>query len=305
VVVGVDGSPATALAVDWAVARARMTGAPLRLVSAYLADNIIAPVPGARTGGPGRLRPTGGQVVALHHLDAAVRRIRTAAPTADVETAAVAGPARAVLLHEAQRAQVIVVGSRRLGAAHRLFSPSTGAASTARAACPVVVVREAATRSLPEARVVVGVDGPASRSALRFAFEEADRWGTGLTAVYAWRLNAADLGSLVRPGVTHETVPAAARALVADLVHPVAADHPEVDVRIDVVEGHAVDELVSLSANARLVVVGSRGLGSLWALLLGSVSREVIRQAHCPVAVVHPQSAVEPTPTRRPEVVYD
>ena len=45
VVVGVDGSPATALAVDWAVARARMTGAPLRLVSAYLADNIIAPVP--------------------------------------------------------------------------------------------------------------------------------------------------------------------------------------------------------------------------------------------------------------------
>ncbi len=291
VVVGVDGSPTAALAVDWAVARAEVTGAPLRVVTAYLADAFTAPLHGGRAGGADRLQPAGRQVVAHHHLDEAVRRVHAAAPTLEVETAAVAGPARAVLLHEAQLAQVLVVGSRRLGPAHRLFSPSTGAASTARAACPVVVVREAATRSLPDARVVVGVDGPSSRPALRFAFEEAARYGTGLTAVHAWRLNQADLGSLVRPGVTHEAVPAEARAMVAELVRPLAADHPEVDVRTDVVEAYAVDELVTLSANARLVVVGSRGLGSLWALLLGSVSREVIRQAHCPVAVVHPQCA--------------
>jgi len=44
--------------------------------------------------------------------------------------------------------------------------------------------------------------------------------------------------------------------------------------------------LVTESANADLVVVGSHGRSGLTAALLGSVSRHVVDHATCPVVVV-------------------
>lgn len=295
VVVGVDGSAATGIALDWAMERARATGAPLRLVAAYPADAFLAPV-GGRVVGPDRRTHAALETVARHHLKEAERRVHELAPGLEVESAALGGPTRAVLLHEAQRAEVVVVGSRRLGPVHRVFSPSTGAASAARASCPVVVVREAASRSLRDTRVVVAVDGAGSAAAVRFGFADASRYGAGLTVAHAWRLPTTDLGALVRAEQTSALVASSARARLADLLAPLTAEYPDVDVRTHVVEAYAVDELTRLSENARLLVVGSRGLGALWSLLLGSVSREVIRRAHCPVAVVHPQSGVPEGP---------
>ncbi len=295
VVVGVDGFPSTDPAVEWAVERASATGVPLRLVAAYPADIVAAPV-GGRGGGPDRRARAAREAVARSHLDEAVQKVHALDPSLEVHTAVLGGPTRAVLLHEAQQAQVLVVGARRLGPLHRVFSPSTGAASAARAACPVVVVREAASRSLPDTRVVVGVEGPVSAAAVCFAFTEASRSHCGLTVVHTWRLNTADLGALVQAEHTSEVVVASARRMLAEIVEPLAAEHPEVDVRTHVVEAYAADELTRLSENARLLVVGSRGLGALWSLLLGSVSREAIRRAHCPVAVVHPQSGA-PAPS--------
>jgi nucleotide-binding universal stress UspA family protein len=37
---------------------------------------------------------------------------------------------------------------------------------------------------------------------------------------------------------------------------------------------------------ADLIVIGSRGLGGMKRLLMGSVSESVVRHAHCPVLVV-------------------
>jgi len=61
----------------------------------------------------------------------------------------------------------------------------------------------------------------------------------------------------------------------------------------DVVEAHARvgrpdEEIVYLAEEigAGLVVLGSRGLGSLRRVLMGSVSGSVVRHAHCPVLVV-------------------
>ncbi len=45
---------------------------------------------------------------------------------------------------------------------------------------------------------------------------------------------------------------------------------------------------------AELIVVGSRGLGSLRRALMGSVSDSVVRHAHCPVLVVRGKEDVRP-----------
>ena len=61
----------------------------------------------------------------------------------------------------------------------------------------------------------------------------------------------------------------------------------------EVVESHARlgrpdVEIVALAEElgARLIVLGSRGLGGIRSALMGSVSHSVVRHAHCPVLVV-------------------
>jgi nucleotide-binding universal stress UspA family protein len=53
-----------------------------------------------------------------------------------------------------------------------------------------------------------------------------------------------------------------------------------------VVEGQAGNVLLEESRGAAMLVVGSRGHGAFRELLLGSVSRQVVQHARCPVVVV-------------------
>ena len=57
--------------------------------------------------------------------------------------------------------------------------------------------------------------------------------------------------------------------------------------------GDPVRELAAQSGSADLMVVGSRGYGPLRAVLLGSVSGRLVREAACPVIVV-PRGVEEP-----------
>jgi nucleotide-binding universal stress UspA family protein len=49
---------------------------------------------------------------------------------------------------------------------------------------------------------------------------------------------------------------------------------------------HPADALTSASADAQLVVVGSRGRGAFRGMLLGSVSQHLLHRSPCTVAVV-------------------
>ncbi|WP_040786487.1 universal stress protein [Nocardia pneumoniae] len=61
--------------------------------------------------------------------------------------------------------------------------------------------------------------------------------------------------------------------------------------------------LIDRSRQARMLVVGSRGLGAFRRELLGSVSTAVTRHAHCPVAVVHSTSATDAFSSSKPVLV--
>jgi nucleotide-binding universal stress UspA family protein len=60
------------------------------------------------------------------------------------------------------------------------------------------------------------------------------------------------------------------------------------DVEEDLLEGPAAEAIISVvqSRDADLVVMGTRGMGSLKGLLFGSVSTKVVHHAPCSVMVV-------------------
>ncbi len=83
------------------------------------------------------------------------------------------------------------------------------------------------------------------------------------------------------------------RETVAELSTTSRGSTPQTDL----LEGPAADAILRAAEaqHADLIVMGSRGLGGIQALL-GSVSSQVMRQAACPVVIAH-----RPPPVEHPE----
>lgn len=75
------------------------------------------------------------------------------------------------------------------------------------------------------------------------------------------------------------------RRLLSEALAGWGESHPDVKVIEHVECGHPVDVLKYASAQADLLVVGSRGRGDLTGLLLGSVSHSLLHHATCPLVV--------------------
>jgi nucleotide-binding universal stress UspA family protein len=145
------------------------------------------------------------------------------------------------------------------------------------------------------APVVVGTDGSErARSALHWAAAEARLRHASLHVVHAWMppypINPQDLFADYTP------LEEAERRMLDDLVGQLRAEveRPEGVLPI-LVTGDAVTALMEASADAQLLVVGSRGHGGFAGLLLGSVSHKCLHHAACPVAVVPPSWLSAPT----------
>ena len=195
-------------------------------------------------------------------------------------------------------ADTVVVGAGGHGVVGNILLGSTSVKVAGHASCPVVVVRGSADASSAHRTVVVGFDGSdLSVDALGYAFAAAAQRGLPLDVVTSWE---PELSTYLSPGVAEENRAAAAahqKEIAVSAVSSWRGKHPSVEVRIHVTTDRAADSLIARSADAALVVVGSRGLGSVRGLLLGSVSGELLRHAESPVVIVRP--ATDDSPSAR------
>jgi nucleotide-binding universal stress UspA family protein len=110
--------------------------------------------------------------------------------------------------------------------------------------------------------------------------------------VSAWQVTTADTWAVTLwPSAYPQATPEMMARQVAEDAVRAATDHArsingDLEVRSEVVHGSPALAVASASEDAGLVVVGARGLGGFTGLLMGSVSRAVMRTAACPVAVV-------------------
>jgi nucleotide-binding universal stress UspA family protein len=270
IVIGSDGSDGATAALRWAADEAAMHGASLTALHAW---NLLGQPSGV-------FDSAYGQEEALD----ALREWTGAVPNCvSVESKVVCDLPAAALVEASTAADLVVVGSRGMGGFRELLLGSVSTAVVERAQCPVAVVRDAAP--LPFAPVVVGVDaGELSHRAVQWAADEARARDVPLVLVHAWMGSAPTAFGLSVPIPRADLEAAAERALTCAMA---SVDLHGVTVRREVVEGSAPGALVGRSADAAIVVVGSRGRRGLTSILLGSTSRSVVHHARCPVVVVH------------------
>ncbi|WP_063053775.1 universal stress protein [Nocardia arthritidis] len=149
--------------------------------------------------------------------------------------------------------------------------------------------------------VLVGSDGsPTALAAVRWAAVDAVQRRAPLHIVYAIAapidfgpgigVAQIDYDSYRQEGRTALEI--ARKTALAE-----AAPLGELDIKADLVEAPPIPVLRDRSKSARLVVVGTHGLGAFSRGILGSVSTSLARHAACPVAVIpadseHPDGPV-------------
>jgi nucleotide-binding universal stress UspA family protein len=289
IVVGVDGSPSSTAAVEWAARDAGMRNVPLRLV------HVVPPVMGEEPGSEvathsdlARWRQDLQRRIIEDAYKVAVDATATSRAS-QVTSEVLYAPIVPTLVDLSSEADMVVVGCRGQGAVARALLGSVSSGLVHHAHCPVAVIHdEGALAARPsQAPVVVGIDGsPASELATEIAFDEASRRGVELVALHAW----SDMGPLNfgRPGgapIEWANLEVHEQEVLAERLSGWRDRYPDVVVHKVVVCDRPAPRLLEQADTAQLVVVGSHGRGGFPGMLLGSVSRAVVNAARIPVIV--------------------
>ena len=133
-------------------------------------------------------------------------------------------------------------------------------------------------------RIVVGVDGSTqSQQALRWAARFATTMHARINAVAVW-----DYPITYGWGLPADWNPGDdMKKLLTESVELALGPERAAEMTLTIRQGSAAHVLLEESADALMLVVGSRGHGGFAGLLLGSVSAAVAEHATCPVLVVH------------------
>jgi nucleotide-binding universal stress UspA family protein len=271
--------------VDFALAAARATGAPLVVVAVRQGGSVIERL----TGGEAKDDAGGDAVTALKEelaaqdVPATVRVVEHTTPAR--------GLAQAV---EELHPELLVVGSTRHARHGHVRPGSTAERLIGGSSCPVAVVPH--RHSADEGLRVIGaafVPTPEGREALHAGAELARAFGVQLRVIMVLDPKHAEEQSPGMMARQHHDVDAEesiagrhrleARGELAAAVTELAAG---VNVDIDVLFQEPAEGLEAASARVDLLVLGSRAYGPVRSVMLGGVSRRVIARAACPVLVL-------------------
>jgi nucleotide-binding universal stress UspA family protein len=285
IVVGVDGPTESDNALRWAVDEAHARRLDVDVIHAW--NHPVSVYPADLYADPDAHRVAGARL--LSHALATVDDTQS---DTRITSRLVQEDAASALLDAAHDAELLVVGSRGRGGFAGLLLGSVSRTCMHLAPIPLVVVPPMWTQR-PTHRIVVGVDGSEpSREALGWAVAEAAAHDASLQVV-----NVYDLAPLIPPlgaPMPPESglVDKASLTLLEEMT--AAADTSGVDIDLITANGSPARTLLDAAADADLLVVGSRGLGGLRRLLVGSVSQQCVHHSTCPVAVVHARAASDP-----------
>ncbi len=280
IVVALDGSSGSKTALRWALREAQARSASVKAVLAWTYLEQRHP------DGSSDFQPGYSEDDAKAALAAAVSEVTSEPGSPDVELTqevVLDLPARAIV-ESAERADLVVVGARGLGGFKGLLLGSVSERVLETSPCPVVVVHEP-NEAPADGPVVVGIDGSqVGAQALHWAAEAARARGAALRVVHAWQVPGLTGFSL--EGSALGVAEMAAEQVVAEATADPALAGLDVDVRQ--VMSSPTQALLDAAEGASLIVVGTRGHGRFARAFLGSTSRQVVRHATCPVAVVPP-----------------
>jgi nucleotide-binding universal stress UspA family protein len=184
-------------------------------------------------------------------------------------------------------ASTIVIGSSHRSGVGRVLAGSVTESVLAGATVPVAVAPGDYDEADGELRTVgCGFDGsPESRAALEWAADLAHRRGAQLIAL-AVHSPIAFGGLSTRTATGFRTANEALGAALGEQLSEAVAALGAADADGRLLEGDAAGNLIEASTELDLLVLGSREYGPIRRVLLGSVSRALVRSASCPVVVL-------------------
>ncbi len=264
-IVPVDGSSASAKAVDVALALAQTSDATVHLVEVVFSP---ADVPAARV----RLDERTESLPRTNVSVTSAALLTAESVASAVEELVVAHDGSVVVLASHGRGRsAALVGSVAEDLLHRIFGP-------------ILVVGPSVVAADFTGPVVVTVDGSDESEA---ALPLAAAWAIEL-GVQPWIVNVINPGAAVPDSsVIDSGYPARlARELQAASRHEVEFEELHAER-----PGHAVPEFAE-SIDASLIVASSHGRTGLRRVTMGSVTAEFVRRAHCPVLLVRLPTSV-------------
>lgn len=280
ILIGVDGSEAAGVACEFVGKRTWPMGTRVTMLAAV--------EPGVDWTGPAPPNDHGIQTettaleVLLENRAAQLRQRGLA-----VDTHVEVGPAPERLMSRAAATFVdlIVVGSRGLGPAASAVLGSVSAHLADHAPCPVLVVR-----SPSASRMLLATDGTRSSRSIPSLLAA---WGNAFHGLPVEVVCIAPRAGFVTPWAAENEEGDAQVRLRADIADQVADEMMELGwhAAAAVRSGDPSHEIVDAGVEwgADLIVTGSRGLGTLQRLVVGSVAHEVVLHARSSVLVVRGQ----------------
>ncbi|WP_225823847.1 universal stress protein [Streptomyces naphthomycinicus] len=294
VTVGLDGSPESRAAAEWAAREALLRGLPLKLV------HVRAPAPVHLTQAPllgPETRPDWLERIPRE----SAQGLRLRHPGLEVIDEQPTGSVVDVLCAAAGSAELLVLGSRGLGTVGGFMTSSVSLAVVARAERPVVLVRaweqaadehEMDPAGVPSAAapfrpVVLGLDtDDPDGTLLEFAFDAAARREAPLRVVHGWPEPTATFLRFAGDEEPRDFLARRHAAALAEVLRSWRQKFPGVEVIEASRCGSAAQVLVDASRGASLAVVGRRIRTSPFGARIGHVAHAALHHVTAPVAVV-------------------